>query len=155
MSDTDPELYEMAVRGREYRKEDTIEMFGTEVSVVLRPLEDREFLPKTAALRAHLDVEDQDEVPDAARDKIEDEKDPETGEIDVSKLDEDFVGILQDSAAMGIVGGDEDGDMDQEMIDEMVYGMVGGYSVELGSRVLELAGSVRDVEEFPGARGGQ
>lgn len=77
--------------------------------------------------------------------------------IDISQLDEEFVGIMQSAAQMSITGAlDEDGnevEHDEEEVEFMVENMMGGYSVELGSHALEISGDVRDAEKFRGGRG--
>jgi hypothetical protein len=79
--------------------------------------------------------------------------------IDITKMDEAFVAALQRAAVGGLKGSYSDGgdliDHTEDEAEKMVSMMVGGYSVELGGKVLELSGDVRDVTKFPGSRGGQ
>lgn len=213
------ELYEMVVRGTEFKDDYDFEMYGEETTAILQPLVDDEFLPIAAFLSEHLDIEDEvedeeavseaidkvdeareaadelediegigdsmaeslraagfsspEDVADADRDELAEEVDgigPALAEriqedaedaldqpVDISKLDEDFVRWMQNAAKLGIYGSyDEDGnevEYDDEEVDFMVDNMMGGYSVEIGGRVLEISGDVRDAEKFRGGRG--
>lgn len=153
----------MIVRGTEYQEDYTFEMYGgEEVTAILKPLPDEEFLPIAAFLSDHLDVEPDEEAEERADetavseaiDKVDDasDGDAEGQPVDVSMLDEEFVAIMQEAAVKGIYGAyDEDGSEVEHTEDEiewMVDNMMGGYSVEIGSRVLELSGDVRDAEKF-------
>lgn len=153
-------LTEMVVRGKNYREDEEIELFGEDVRVVLRPLVDDDFLPISAFLANHLDMdmEEADDAVSEAIDEVEEAREEgETDEVDVGKLDEEFVAAMQRAARLGIAGSySEDGEKlehSQEETDFIVDNMVGGASVEIGGRVLELSGDVRDAEKFPGARG--
>jgi len=153
MSDKDiSTLYEMVVRGDDYREEYEFEMFGEETLAVLRPLKDGEFLPIAGALQAKFDIDEEEAV-----EEIEDAKE-EDGGVDVSDMDEEFVELVQKAAKRGIVGDEMEGPdgkgLAQEQVDELVSSMIGGYSVELGGKVLETSGNVRDAEKFRG-RGSQ
>lgn len=153
-------LHEMIVRGENYREDHEFELYGETVTAIVRPLIDDEFLPIAALLANKFDVEDEidrEEAVSEAIDKVEDQKEGEDETVDVSEMDEEFVGIMQSAATMGLEGTyDEDGnkvDIDDDEAKQMVKSMMGGYSVELGSHVLEISGDVRDAEKFPGARG--
>lgn len=151
-------LYEMCVRGHNYREDYPFEMFGEEVTASLAPLKDEQFLPIAAFLKEHLGMDEEEAVETIEEAKEEAE---EAGEdtIDISKMDKEFVVAMQRAAVCGLKGSYSEAD---DLIDhteaeaeEMIGMMVGGYSVELGGKVLELSGDVRDVEKFPGSRGGQ
>jgi hypothetical protein len=79
--------------------------------------------------------------------------------IDISQMDEAFVAAMQKAAINALVGSyDSEGDLidhDRQEAEQMVEMMVGGYSVELGGKALEIAGDVRDATKFRGSRGGQ
>jgi hypothetical protein len=155
---SESKLYEMCVRGHEYREDYEFEMLGESVTASLAPLKDEKFLPIAAFLKEHLDMDEEEAV-----EAIEDAKTEadEAGEdtIDISQMDKAFVAAIQRAAVGGLKGSySEDGDLIDHTEDEaehMVGMMVGGYSVELGGKALELSGDVRDVEKFPGSRGGQ
>ncbi|MFC6717886.1 hypothetical protein ACFQHN_09910 [Natrialbaceae archaeon GCM10025896] len=137
----------MVVRGKDYRHTHEFEMFGETVEVVLRPLVDAEFLPITALMQELLNI-DEEEAVEQIREAKEDAE-AEGGEgapIDVSQFDEDFVKLMQKAAKLGVDG--ESMGHSQEEVDWMVDNMVGGYSVELGGEVLDLAGNIRDAERF-------
>lgn len=153
MSAPKGKLYDMAVRGRDYREDYDLEMMGEEVTAVLSPLADEHFLPISAFLKSHLDMDEEEAV-----EAVEEAKEESEGDgIDISKMDTEFVVTLQKAAIHGIKGSyDEDGDLveyDEEDARSMVKMLVGGYSVELGGKVLELSGDVRDATEFRGSRG--
>jgi len=161
MSESDKpvsKVFEMCVRGDSYREDYEFEMFGEEVTAVLRPMNDEEFLPIAGFLKAHLDMDEEEAIDtvEAAKEEAE-----EAGEdsIDISQMDEAFVAALQKAAINALVGSyGEDGELvehDREEAEEMVSMMVGGYSVELGGKALEIAGDVRDATKFRGSRGGQ
>jgi len=149
-------LYEMCVRGKNYREEYEFEMFGEEVTALLAPLPDKQFLPVAGFLKEHLGMDDEEAVELVEEAKAEAE---EAGDdtIDISKMDEPFVAAMQRAAACGLKGShDPDGnviDHDEDEAEQMVGMMVGGYSVELGGKVLELSGDVRDATKFRGSRG--
>ncbi|ELY49899.1 hypothetical protein [Natronorubrum bangense] len=155
MSDTNEseksrsKLYDMVVRGKTYRETLDFEMFGEEVEVVLRPLVDAEFLPITALMQELLDIDEEEAIEQIREAKEEAEKEHGEGApIDISVFDEDFVLLMQKAAKLGIDG--ESMGHTQEEVDFMVENMVGGYSVELGGEVLDLAGDIRDAERFRG-----
>lgn len=155
-------MTEMAIRGKNYREDYDYELYGEPVTAILRPLVDDEFLPIAAFLAEHLDMDEDAEEEEAvseAIDKVEEAKEDEEAEqpIDVSKLDDEFVAIMQEAAILGIEGergpdGDEI-ELDEEEVENFVTGLMGGYSVELGGKVLELSGDVRDADKFRGTRG--
>jgi hypothetical protein len=146
-------LYEMCIRGRDYRETFELEMFGEPVPVILRPLVDETFIPIVAFLRNHLGIETDEETVEAVEEAVEEARDEESGGIDVSKLDAEVVAALQQAAIAGI-DAEAMGHTPAE-IEEMVSMMVGGYSVEIGAKVLDVSGSIRDATKFRGSRGGQ
>lgn len=152
-------LHEMIVRGKEYREDYDFELYGEEVTAIVRPLVDGEFLPIAAVLAEKFDLDEdieQEEAVEEAVDRVEDAREDD-GEIDVSQMDDEFVTIMQQAAVYGLEGTyTEDGDTIDIGEDEgwqLIEGMMGGYSVEMGSHVLELSGDVRDAEKFRGGRG--
>lgn len=158
-----PRLKEMAIRGSDFRDTYEFELYGEPVIAVLQPLVDDEFLPIAAALADHFDVEDEDidaeEAVGEAVDRVDEAEgaDEDEDSVDISKMDERFVDIMQGAAILGLVGDEgPDGEVDEyteEEKKEIIESMMGGYSVELGSQVLEISGDVRDAEKFRGARG--
>jgi hypothetical protein len=153
-------LKEMAIRGSDYREDYEFELYGEDVVAIIRPLVDDEFLPIAAFLKSRLDEEDLDteEAVDEAVEQVEEAAEETEGDdIDVSMLDEEFVAAMQEAARLGLYGDyDEDGEEREytnEEREQIVGSLMGGYSVELGARVLEISGSVRDAEKFRGGRG--
>lgn len=144
MSDNTPDskLYEMVVRGKNYRETYELDMFGETVEVILRPLPDKIFLPIVGQLESKFDMDEEE-----ALDAIEESK--ESGEddyVNAADFDDEFVELMQKAAIAGIVG--EDMDHTDDEVAWMVENMVGGFSVELGGAVLELSGDIIDAEKF-------
>jgi hypothetical protein len=155
-------LHEMVVRGTNFKEDYEFELYGEDVTVILQPLVDDEFIPLAAFLSEHLDLDEEEERDKAVSksiDKIEEAKDEaDEGEpIDMSKMDKEFVAAMQEAAKYGIYGGyDENGDEVEHTDEEVEYivdQMMGGTSIELGGHVLEISGDVRDAEKFRGGRG--
>lgn len=150
----------MATRGRKYREDREFDYMGGEMTLQLRPLVDGEFLPRAGRLAAHFGVEDQDigskEVLDKSKEEIEEARE-EDGSIDVSKLDDTFVEIMQEAAILGITSDyDEDGNkvpMNDEQAADFISDLLGGLSIEIGGEVMDLSGNIRDAEKFRGGRG--
>lgn len=151
-------LFEMCVRGDEYREDYDFEMFGEDVTAVLSPLKDGKFLPIAAFLKAHLDM-DEEEAVEAVEEAKEAAEEAGEDTIDITQMDEAFVAAMQRAAIGSLVGSyDEDDEFiahDEDEAQAMIEMMVGGYSVELGGKALEISGDVRDATNFRGSRGGQ
>lgn len=149
-------LQEMAIRGDEFREDYEFEMFGEDVIASLAPLKDKKFLPIAGFLKEHLDMDEEEAVEAVEQAKEEAE---EAGEdtVDVSKMDLEFVLAMQRAAVAGLKGSYNDDDEYVEHTAEeaqaMIDKMVGGYSVEIGGKVLEVSGDVRDATKFRGSRG--
>lgn len=146
---TKSQLEQRLVLGEEYREDFDFDLYGEEVTVHLKPLPDKFFLPIVGSLAEELDVEGEDieegEVADEAIEEAE-------GEIDMADLSEGFVNQMQKAAILGVEGAyDEEDELveyDKEEVADLVEKMIGGTSVEVGGRVLELTGSLRDAEKF-------
>lgn len=146
-------MHELLFKGADYREDFEFELYGEEVTAIIRPLADPDFLPLVALLAEKFDLDDEVEnarAVDEASERIEEADEGE--EIDVSEMDEEFVAVMQNAARLGLEGTyNEDGnviDIDDEEAEELVRSMIGGTSIEMGSRVLELSGSVREAEKF-------
>ena len=147
-------LHEMCIRGDKYREDYEFEMFGRDVTAALGPLKDQKFLPIAGFLKEHLGM-DEDEAVEMVEEAKEEAEDGES--IDITKMDTEFVIAMQKAAIHGLRGSyTEEGEyvsISEEEARSMVESMVGGYSVELGGRVLEISGDVRDATKFRGTRG--
>lgn len=149
-------LLDMCIRGRDYREDYDFEMMGEDVTASLAPLIDEHFLPTAAFLKEHLGMDEEEAVEAVEEAKREAE---EAGEdtIDITKMDVEFVVAMQKAAIHGLKGSyDDDGNYyehDEDEARKMVKMMVGGYSVEIGGKVLEISGDVRDATKFRGSRG--
>lgn len=135
--------------GAEYREDYTFDLYGEEVTVVIKPLKDKFFIPLAGSIADALGIEDEnldeEDVTEEALEEID-------GDFDVGDLDEQFVNQMQKAAVLGLVGAyDEDGDLeefDKERASEQVSKMVGGMSLELGGEVLDLSGNIDEAEKF-------
>jgi hypothetical protein len=147
---------DMCIRGRDYREDYDFEFMGEDVTASLAPLPDKKFLPIAAFLKEHLGMDEEEAVEqiEEAKEEAEEQGDDT---IDISKMDAEFVATIQRAAIHGIKGAyDYDGNLvehTEEDSRKMVGMMVGGYSVELGGKVLEISGDVRDATKFRGTRG--
>jgi hypothetical protein len=146
-------IHEMVVRGANYREEYDFELYGEEVTAVLRPLVDEEFLPIAAFLASAIGEDELEESAEAVSEAVEkvDEADEVDGAVDLSELDDDFVAAMQRAARKGWYGIKEDDEvieLEDGEAEELLSQMMGGYSVEIGSQVLEISGDIRDAEKF-------
>ncbi|QSG06405.1 hypothetical protein HSR121_2073 [Halapricum desulfuricans] len=147
---------DMCIRGRDYREDYDFEMMGEDVTASLAPLADEHFLPIAAFLREHLGMDEEEAVEAVEEAKEEAEEEGEES-IDITKMDTEFVFTMQRAAIKGLKGSyDGEGEYvehTEEEAETMVKMMVGGYSVEIGGKVLEISGDVRDATKFRGSRG--
>lgn len=160
-------LREMSKRGRNYREDFETEMFGDTVTYELRPLVDEEFLPLSAQMADILGIDEEEvrggDTVDEALDQIDETRTDEDGEeipaeaIDVSKLDEEFVRIVQEAAWRALTAEyDEEGnriELTDEEAREAIEDFVAGYSLVVGYNALDLAGNIQDATKFRGSRG--
>ena len=161
MSESDKpqsKLFEMCVRGDRYREDYEFEMLGETVTASLKPMKDDKFVPIAAFLKAHLGM-DEEEAIDAVEAAKEEAEEAGEDTIDISKMDTEFVVTMQRAAINSLAGSyDDEGNYyehDEDEAEQMVGMMIGGYSVELGGKALEISGDVRDATKFRGSRGGQ
>ncbi|WP_372611611.1 hypothetical protein [Halomonas sp.] len=148
-------LREMALRGDQYR--DVIEDFtyyGMTGDLYVRPLTDPEFLPIAAMLEQRLDMD-----PEEAQDALEEEKDPDTGKIDASAFDREFVVIMAEAAVMGIdyTQGIAEGETKEGMReifgiagedDDEGIGLQGGKTLVIAERVLSISSDADSAKSF-------
>lgn len=164
MSETDNDdanlnrLREMAIRGREYRLEKDFEYFGMEGKLYLRPLTDAEFLPVMAFLEEKMDMDVEE-----AQQAIEEERDPDSGQIDATAFDRTFIARMAETAVLGIdteqgiakgesedglreiLGVDEDGNLRD---DEDAIGLSGGKTLDIAKDILEISSDSESAELF-------
>lgn len=149
-------LMDMCIRGRDYREDYDFEMMGEDVTASLAPLADEKFLPIAAFLKEHLGM-DEEEAVETIEEAKEEADEQGNDSIDISKMDTEFVVTMQRAAIHGLKGSyDSSGSLvrhDEDEARKMVKMMVGGYSVEIGGKVLEISGDVRDATKFRGSRG--
>lgn len=147
-------LHEAVALGKHYREDMELDVFGDTLRIEHRALPDEEFLPILADLAGELDLDvgtSSDEAIEEAMEEVDEARDEE-GNIDITQLSDEFVALAQKAGARGITAAyDEDGEkveIEEEESAELLEGMVGGISVEIGMRVLDTAGGVRDAELF-------
>lgn len=149
-------LMDMCIRGRDYREDYEFEMMGEDVTAALAPLPDEQFLPIAGFLKEHLGM-DEEEAVEAVEEAKEEAEEAGEDSIDITKMDAEFVVSMQRAAIKGLKGSySDDGEYiehTEEEAEQMVKMMVGGYSVEIGGKVLEISGDVRDATKFRGSRG--
>ena len=145
-------LRELALRGKNYREQVEIEYLGEMLELYVKPLTDKEFLPIAAFLEDHLDMDAED-----AKEKIEAEKkDGDDTSIDPSNFDREFVGIMQKAAAKGV--DTEQGDaagMAEEDVEETIEMLMGGKSLEIAEKVMDISSDAEKAEKFRRDGGGQ
>jgi hypothetical protein len=138
-------LRELALRGKNYREEFETNYLGETLILYLKPLTDLEFLPIAAFLEDKLDMDAEE-----AKERIEEEREAgEDDSIDVSNFDKEFVGIMQEAAAMGVdtTQGDAEG-LDEDMVLETIRDLIGGKSIEIAERVLDISSNAEDAKKF-------
>ena len=135
---------EMAIRGDEYREVMEFTYYDESGELYLRPLTDPQFLPIAAMLEARLDMDT-----DEAQQALEDGEDPETGSIDPSQFDAEFVEIMHEAAVMGIdrSQGIAEGE-EKAGVREILALLQGGKSLQIAKRVLEISSDAEKAESF-------
>ncbi|QCC48084.1 hypothetical protein [Halobellus limi] len=151
-------LKEMMLRGGDFRSEHETEVFGTEMTLVFKPVPDENYFPVLGVLDAKLGLSE-----DEAMEEIEtalDEVDGDAAKVDLSQFDGEFIGLLKRLCRLGI---DPEGmDGDEEMLDEMFGAPAcldeerpptfGGYVLEWGFEIMDVTGNLRDAKQFRGGR---
>ncbi|UBF21387.1 tail assembly chaperone [Halorubrum virus HRTV-21] len=128
-------LRELALRGKNYREEFETNYLGETLTLYLKPLTDLEFLPIAAFLEEKLDMDTEE-----AKERIEEEREAgDDDSIDITNFDKEFVGIMQEAAAKGVdnTQGDAEG-LDDELVLETIRDLIGGKSIEIAERVLDI-----------------
>ncbi|UBF20347.1 tail assembly chaperone [Haloarcula virus HCTV-8] len=138
-------LRELALRGKNYREEFETNYLGETLTLYLKPLTDLEFLPIAAFLEEKLDMDTEE-----AKERIEEEREAgDDDSIDIANFDKEFVGIMQEAAAKGVdnTQGDAEG-LDDELVLETIRDLIGGKSIEIAERVLDISSNAEDAEKF-------
>lgn len=151
-------LREMALRGDNYREVMEFTYYGETEDLYVGPLADPQFLPIAALLEERMDMD-----PEEAQEALEEEKDPDTGVIDASQFDEEFVAIMGEAAVMGIdrSQGIAHGETEQGireilgLTDDGGIGLQGGKTLEIAERVLSMSSDAETAESFRRDGGGQ
>jgi NAD-dependent DNA ligase len=144
MTDSDKsngKLYEMAVRGTDFREDYEFELYGEEVTAVLRPLVDNEFLPIAAFLADHFELDDEVEDERAVSEALD--------EVDEAKEEasiEDIEGVGSAmAAALAEAGYGELRDLATADAEELAE--IDNIGESLAGRIIE------DATELAGAGG--
>lgn len=138
-------------RGKQYREEFELEMFGEPVVFVMKPIPDREYTPIQVAMQVALGLNDE-EAMQKIRDAREADSDGQARLENIDIEDPELFGevlllVAKASIDAEAMGGDE------EMLDEMFEGAVGGYTPEIAYKGMEVTGNLEDAERFRGGRG--
>jgi hypothetical protein len=141
----------MAVRGAEYEEVYVYEYFGEEMELSLSPLVDETLIPVAGVLEAKFSMEVED-----ASEEIEDSR--EEGDVDPSKLDEEFVQLMAKVAVEGINtdSGDAEGATEESLRKIFAIsedgdddiGLRGGATLEVAQDVLDLSSDNDSAESF-------
>ncbi|RCU47935.1 hypothetical protein DU504_11900 [Haloplanus salinus] len=140
-------LTELMMRGSGFREEKEVEVFGGAVTLVFKPIPDRDYIPMMVALEEHLGIEADDAMGDIEEALADAET---TAEVDLSVFDTDFIDLMYEMVRLGIDGEAMGGD--EEMVDELLENAVGGYVLEWAFEVMELTGNLMDAKRFRGGR---
>lgn len=154
MSEKGPSrLKEMALRGKEYSEIKEYDYFGGVMEVSMSPLEDTVLIPYAAVLEEKFGYEDLEE----AAEEIEETRD-DRGDVDPSKVDEDFVELMGEVCVDGVntdeghaEGADEEelreifGVHDDE---EENIGLTGGLTLEIAQDVINLSSDEEAAQKF-------
>lgn len=145
-------LRELALRGKNYREEITVDYLGEELTLYVKALTDGQFLPIAAYLDDKLDM-DTDEAKEALE---EDQESDDNQGIDPSNFDAEFVGIMQKAAVYGIdtEQGDAEG-MTEDEVEGTVEMLMGGKSLEIAERVMAISSDAEKAESFRRDGGGE
>lgn len=147
-------LRQMGLQGKEYREEHDFDYIGDVLTLFIKPIIGLDFLPIAAYLEDKLDID-----ADEAQEKLSEEKESgESGSIDPSSFDREFVEVMSEVAVMGIdtTQGDAEGE-DEEGLkeifaisenDEENIGLIGGASLEIAEKVLDISSNAEDAEKF-------
>lgn len=150
-------LHEMAALGTEYRERVEMDLYGEEVVVYLKPMDDEKFLPMLSWFAEHFDYDDEEMEEYAAGDAIDEVEDVEdVDEINVEEMDGEFVQKMREAAAYGLAGTEDhegnyvnlEGEENKEERIMLIKSLIGGQSVKLGSLALKVTGDARDADKF-------
>jgi hypothetical protein len=156
-------LREMAIRGKQYRETLYFDYYTAEdeppLELVVRPLDDTEFLPIGAVLEDKLDLD-----PEEAQEKLDEADEAEDGGIDPSEFDEEFIEVMQEAAVMGIdtTQGAAEGEDEQgvrEILgatdDDDDIGLQGGATLLIAEAVLDISSDSEAADSFRRDGGGK
>lgn len=155
-------LHEMAALGTEYRERVEMDLYGEDVPVYLKPMDDEEFLPLISWFAEHFDYDDDEVEEYAASEAIEEvESTDDVGDIDVEEMDDEFVRRMREAAVKTLCGAEKDGEYVSLEGDDkeaerrsIVESLIGGQSVKLGALGLKVTGDARDADKFREFRSG-
>jgi hypothetical protein len=146
-------LRELAVRGKEYREEQTFPYLGEELTIFVKPIVGIKFLPIAAVLEEKLDMDAEE-----AQEKIEEEADLDNNEVDTSQFDQEFVEVMADIAVRGIdtTQGDVAGETVEGLEEifgisdneENNIGLIGGTTLLIAEAVLDISSNAEKAEKF-------
>ena len=153
-------LRELALRGKNYREEMEVEYVGETLDLCIKPIIGLDFMPIAAYLEDKLEMD-----ADEAQEKLEQERESgDDGSIDPSNFDREFCEVMSKVAVLGIATdeGDAAGE-DEEGLREIFgisedgdnIGLIGGTTLLIAERVLDISSDAEKAEKFRRDRGSQ
>lgn len=136
----DADLCEVIMAGADYRETREYDYLGRTIPATLRPVLDPVGIPLTARLHDKLDMDLDD-----AREEVEESREGDGG-LDVSKMDDEFISIMQRAARFTL--DNEQNGWDSKELDAMVHSTMNGLIVEIGLEGLEVSGTMEEAEAF-------
>lgn len=145
-------LREMMAKGQNYREEFELEMFGSPVVFVLKPIPDEQYIPLQVYMKEVLGMDDEEAMERIEEAREEDEDG--TAKMENIRVEdpEEFAKVLKQIAILSIDYEKMDGD--EEDVKALFEGAVGGYTPEIAYKGMEVTGNLRDAKKFRGGRGG-
>lgn len=141
-------LADAMARGKDYRQDHDTEVFGVPLTLVLRPVPDKEYIPILGYMDETFGLSEEE-----AKEEIEEaleEADYQAEDVDLSKFDAEFIELMEGVCQLGIDPAAMDGD--EELLEEIFQNTVGGYALEWGWEIMEVTGTLRDAKRFRGGR---
>lgn len=142
------QLKELMLRGRNYREETVVEIFGGHVTLVYKPIPDEIYIPLLTRMQEKAGM-DEDEAKELIEEKL-DEADGEAADIDLDGVDEEFMELMKAVVHQGIAVEEMDGDLAD--LEDALADAVGGYYLEWAFDIMELTGNLTDAEQFRSGR---
>jgi hypothetical protein len=136
------ELIQMMNEGAQYRRTETVELFGQPVTLVLKPVPNEVYYPALTAMMEDMKISETE-----AKALAEEATDMDAGEV--ATLPDSFVGFMKEMCRNGIdyeaMGGDASM-LEQAFGDDVET--FGPFVIEVGEKIQEVTDSLEDAENF-------